>query len=167
GQSASARPSRPRACRTQADTKRVRSRSASSCPCSCRPPFRIPRAPLEHLCARSREQSSCHEPTRIRFPWFWVIAQPDHVARRWPIARIVGRKVAKALQRPREEAARSDPVSRLADERLRVLSRHALEGSTRGGETEHRMYSLDAWRETPYYSERERAALAWAEAVTR
>jgi alkylhydroperoxidase family enzyme len=29
------------------------------------------------------------------------------------------------------------------------------------------MYSLDAWRETPYYSERERAALAWAEAVTR
>jgi AhpD family alkylhydroperoxidase len=25
-----------------------------------------------------------------------VIAQPDHVARRWPIARIVGRKVAKA-----------------------------------------------------------------------
>jgi AhpD family alkylhydroperoxidase len=35
------------------------------------------------------------------------------------------------------------------------------------GETEQRMYSLDAWRETPYYSERERAALAWAEAVTR
>jgi len=35
------------------------------------------------------------------------------------------------------------------------------------GETEQRMYSLDAWRETPYYSEREHAALAWAEAVTR
>jgi len=35
------------------------------------------------------------------------------------------------------------------------------------GETEQRMYSLDAGRETPYYSERERAALAWAEAVTR
>jgi AhpD family alkylhydroperoxidase len=35
------------------------------------------------------------------------------------------------------------------------------------GETEQRMYSLDAWREAPYYSERERAALAWAEAVTR
>jgi alkylhydroperoxidase family enzyme len=28
------------------------------------------------------------------------------------------------------------------------------------------MYSLDAWRETSYYTERERAALAWAEAVT-
>jgi AhpD family alkylhydroperoxidase len=34
------------------------------------------------------------------------------------------------------------------------------------GEKEQRMYSLDAWRETPFYSERERAALAWAEAVT-
>jgi AhpD family alkylhydroperoxidase len=34
------------------------------------------------------------------------------------------------------------------------------------GETEQRIYSLDAWRESPYYSEAERAALAWAEAVT-
>ncbi len=34
------------------------------------------------------------------------------------------------------------------------------------GESEQRMYSLDAWREAPYYSERERAALAWSEAVT-
>ena len=35
------------------------------------------------------------------------------------------------------------------------------------GETEQRLYGLDAWRESPYYTERERAALAWAEAVTR
>src|SRR6185369_266057 len=34
------------------------------------------------------------------------------------------------------------------------------------GETEQRLYLLDAWRESPFYSERERAALAWAEAVT-
>lgn len=34
------------------------------------------------------------------------------------------------------------------------------------GENEQRLYSLDAWRECPYYTERERAALAWAEAVT-
>ncbi|QNL51029.1 carboxymuconolactone decarboxylase family protein [Olivibacter sp. SDN3] len=33
-------------------------------------------------------------------------------------------------------------------------------------ETEQRLYGLSAWRETPYYSDRERAALAWAEAVT-
>ena len=35
------------------------------------------------------------------------------------------------------------------------------------GETALRMYSLDAWRECPYYSAREQAALAWTEAVTR
>jgi AhpD family alkylhydroperoxidase len=36
-----------------------------------------------------------------------------------------------------------------------------------GGETEQRLYLLDAWREAPFYSDRERAALAWTEAVTR
>jgi AhpD family alkylhydroperoxidase len=35
------------------------------------------------------------------------------------------------------------------------------------GETEQRLYLLDAWRETSLYSERERAALAWTEAVTQ
>lgn len=35
------------------------------------------------------------------------------------------------------------------------------------GETEQRLYGLDAWRESPYYTDRERAALAWTEAVTR
>ena len=34
------------------------------------------------------------------------------------------------------------------------------------GESEQRLYLLDAWRESPFYSERERAALAWTEAVT-
>jgi AhpD family alkylhydroperoxidase len=34
------------------------------------------------------------------------------------------------------------------------------------GETEQRLHVLSAWREAPFYSERERAALAWAEAVT-
>lgn len=35
------------------------------------------------------------------------------------------------------------------------------------GETEQRLYVLDAWREAPFYTEKERAALAWAEAVTK
>ncbi len=35
------------------------------------------------------------------------------------------------------------------------------------GETEQRLYVLDAWREAPFYSERERAALAWTEALTQ
>jgi AhpD family alkylhydroperoxidase len=34
------------------------------------------------------------------------------------------------------------------------------------GETEQRLYGLNAWRETPYYTDRERAALEWTEAVT-
>ena len=34
------------------------------------------------------------------------------------------------------------------------------------GETEQRLYGLNAWRETPYYSARERAALEWTEALT-
>ncbi|HTO07658.1 MAG TPA: carboxymuconolactone decarboxylase family protein [Myxococcota bacterium] len=34
------------------------------------------------------------------------------------------------------------------------------------GESEQRLYGLDAWREAPYYDARERAALAWTEAVT-
>ena len=34
------------------------------------------------------------------------------------------------------------------------------------GETEQRLYALDAWHETPFYSERERAALRWTEALT-
>lgn len=36
----------------------------------------------------------------------------------------------------------------------------------KAGETEQRIYSLVAWRETPFYTERERAALAWTEALT-
>ena len=35
------------------------------------------------------------------------------------------------------------------------------------GETEQRLYMLDAWRETGLYTDRERAGLAWAEAVTK
>jgi AhpD family alkylhydroperoxidase len=35
------------------------------------------------------------------------------------------------------------------------------------GETEQRLYTLSAWRETPFFSARERAALAWAEALTK
>jgi AhpD family alkylhydroperoxidase len=42
---------------------------------------------------------------------------------------------------------------------------HSKDART-GGETEQRLYNLSIWRETPYYTERERAALAFTEAVT-
>jgi hypothetical protein len=43
---------------------------------------------------------------------------------------------------------------------------HDLQSLGMTGEAERRLYSLDAWRECPDYSERERAALEWTEAVT-
>ena len=46
------------------------------------------------------------------------------------------------------------------------LDMHTKEARA-AGETEQRIYALSAWRETPFFSERERAALALTEAVTR
>ncbi len=46
------------------------------------------------------------------------------------------------------------------------LDMHTKEARA-AGETEQRLYGLSAWREASYYSERERAALAWTEAVTQ
>jgi AhpD family alkylhydroperoxidase len=45
------------------------------------------------------------------------------------------------------------------------LDMHTKEARARG-ETEQRLYALAAWRETPFFTARERAALAWTEAVT-
>ncbi len=45
------------------------------------------------------------------------------------------------------------------------IDMHAKEARA-SGETEQRIYALDAWRETPFFKDRERAALEWAEAVT-
>jgi len=45
------------------------------------------------------------------------------------------------------------------------LNMHNLE-ARRDGETEQRLYLLAAWREAPLFSDRERAALAWTEALT-
>ncbi|MDG6945792.1 MAG: carboxymuconolactone decarboxylase family protein [Nitrososphaerota archaeon] len=45
------------------------------------------------------------------------------------------------------------------------LDMHAKDARA-AGETEQRIYALSAWRETPFYTPKERAALAWTEAVT-
>ena len=45
------------------------------------------------------------------------------------------------------------------------IDMHAIDARA-CGETEQRLYALDAWRETPFYDDRERAALAWIEAIT-
>jgi AhpD family alkylhydroperoxidase len=46
------------------------------------------------------------------------------------------------------------------------LDMHTKDARARD-ETEQRIYALNAWRETPFFTEKERAALAWAEAVTQ
>lgn len=45
------------------------------------------------------------------------------------------------------------------------IDMHSLDARALG-ETEQRLYALDAWRETPFFTDRERAALAWTEAIT-
>jgi AhpD family alkylhydroperoxidase len=45
------------------------------------------------------------------------------------------------------------------------IDMHTKDARARG-ETEQRLYALSVWRETPFFTERERAALAWTEAVT-
>jgi AhpD family alkylhydroperoxidase len=45
------------------------------------------------------------------------------------------------------------------------IDMHTKDARARG-ETEQRLYALNAWRETPFFTERERAALVWAESVT-
>src|SRR6266853_2683649 len=72
-------------------------------------------------------------------------------------ANCVGRR-ARASPRRRARAAASRPVPRVD---MHSKDARALD------ETEQRLDLLDAWEEAPFYSERERAALALTEAVTR
>jgi carboxymuconolactone decarboxylase family protein len=64
------------------------------------------------------------------------------------------------------------PFCYIGQSRNAVLVQHGFcidmhtKDARAGGETEQRIYALNAWRETPFFSERERAALAWAEALT-
>ena len=46
------------------------------------------------------------------------------------------------------------------------IDMHTKDARSRG-ESEQRLYGISAWRESPFYTGRERAALAWAEAVTK
>jgi len=45
------------------------------------------------------------------------------------------------------------------------IDMHSIDARA-AGETEQRLYALDAWRETPFFSDRERAALEWTESIT-
>ena len=76
------------------------------------------------------------------------------------------------LQRFSEESGLERPLLELVKTRVSQINGCAFcidmhtKDARAAGETEQRLYGLSAWRESPYYSERERAALAWAEVVT-
>ena len=73
---------------------------------------------------------------------------------------------AAAGRGPRAAAQGTRPDPRLAAQRLRLLHRHAQHRRPQGGESEQRIYALPAWREAPYYTDRERAAFALTDAIT-
>ena len=64
------------------------------------------------------------------------------------------------------------PLCELLKTRVSQINRCAYcldmhtKDARKAGETEQRLYALTAWREAPFYTERERAALEWAEALT-
>src|SRR6187401_3049625 len=71
-----------------------------------------------------------------------------------------------SAMRPRSCAAGACQAASLAAQRLRPLHRYAPKELRADGESVQRLSLLNTWRESPFYSERERAALAWTEAVT-
>jgi AhpD family alkylhydroperoxidase len=76
------------------------------------------------------------------------------------------------LEKYVEESGLEPPLLELVKTRVSQINGCAFcidmhtKDARAAGETEQRLYGLSAWREAPYYSERERAALAWAEVVT-
>lgn len=82
-------------------------------------------------------------------------------------------RAMRALDRAEHDFNRLDPVIReLVNIRVSQINGCAfcIDKHTRdaraAGETEQRIYALSAWRETPFFTPRERAALALAEAIT-
>ncbi|MFG0315377.1 MAG: carboxymuconolactone decarboxylase family protein [Phycisphaerales bacterium] len=77
-----------------------------------------------------------------------------------------------ALERTFEQSSIDRPLRELVKLRVSQVNGCAFcidmhwKDLRAGGEPEHRLYALNAWRESPFYSDRERAALDWAEAVT-
>ncbi|HKT41979.1 MAG TPA: carboxymuconolactone decarboxylase family protein [Rhodanobacteraceae bacterium] len=84
-----------------------------------------------------------------------------------------GFKAIRGLQEHVDKCGLEHPLLELVKMRASQLNGCAYcldmhsKDARAAGETEQRLYLLDAWRESPFYSERERAALTWTEALTR
>ena len=83
-----------------------------------------------------------------------------------------GYKAMKALSDYGENCGLEHPLLELVKTRASQINGCAFcldmhsQDARAAGETEQRLYLLAAWREAPFYTNRERAALAWTEAVT-
>jgi AhpD family alkylhydroperoxidase len=81
-------------------------------------------------------------------------------------------KAVVGLQRPLQNSSLEPALRELVRTRASQINGCAfcLDMHTKDarahGETEQRLYALNAWRETPFYSDRERAALEWTEQLT-
>src|SRR5579871_3432476 len=108
--------------------------------------------------------SSCDRNPRKEWPMITKInlltAAPDAM-KAWTGASL---KIAAGLEPTLTELVkiRASQINGCAN----CINMHTAEAREKG-ETERRIYLLSAWREAPYYSERERAALGWTEALTR
>src|SRR5689334_503707 len=77
-----------------------------------------------------------------------------------------------SLQKYVEECGLEKPLLELVKTRASQINGCAFcidmhsKDARANGESEQRLYALNAWRETPFFTDRERAALAWTEAVT-
>lgn len=84
-----------------------------------------------------------------------------------------GNKAMSALENYVRQCGLEHPLLELVKTRASQINGCAFcldmhtKDARAGGETEQRLYSLSAWHETPFFTDRERAALAWTEAVTR
>jgi AhpD family alkylhydroperoxidase len=91
---------------------------------------------------------------------------------RWPNASHDAYKVLFALEASPKAPGLSKALLDLVKLRASQINRCAFcidmhwKDLRAAGESEQRLYGLNAWRESPYYTDRERAALEWAEAVT-
>jgi AhpD family alkylhydroperoxidase len=84
-----------------------------------------------------------------------------------------GLKALLSLGKAVEESGLEHSLLELVKTRASQINRCAYcidmhtKDARAAGEKEQRLYALSAWRETPFFSERERAALEWTEAITR
>ena len=73
----------------------------------------------------------------------------------------------RAQGRHARQGPAARPPARQPDQRLRSCIDGGVKHAKQAGESDERLFTVSAWREAPYFSDAERAALALAEAMTR